>query len=569
MRAKQAPAPGLYALIFTVLWGMHAPLLRLPYFWDEAGYYVPAARDLWLRGDPVPISTLSNAHPPLVMAWLAFWWKFSAYTPAVTRTAMLLVAAFALLGVFRLARQVSNLSVAVAATLLTALYPPFFAQSSLVHLDMTAAAFTLWGLASYLRRHHWRAMLWFALAGLAKETALIAPAALILWQTLAAGRWWLASHGRARQVGRLPLPNVDDAKEAAEPGTRKAEPGTGILFRPTANDRRPTTALVVLALSSLPLLFWYAYHYARTGVIFGNPEYLRYNLGATLKPWRIFFALGQRCWQLFGYLNMFVLTGAAALALRFAPLPEPEPEMEMETAEANDPSLLGRQPMAGFVRRNFAVIILAYLVALSVVGGAVLARYLLPVYPLVILLAVETLWRRVAWWKAGVAMVAVAFVVGLFASPMYRIAPEDSLAYVDFVRLHKRAATELSAKPGVRVLTAWPASDELRKPYLGYLSHPVTVIPVENFTPENLRDAAQRWRGAFDYALVFSTKYDPPGEFRSQWWEGVQTKYFDYHRDAPPQEAARILGGRIVYYERRGGEWLAIIAPGIAPGINP
>jgi len=68
---------------------------------------------------------------------------------------------------------------------------------------------------------------------------------------------------------------------------------------------------------------------------------------------------------------------------------------------------------------------------------------------------------------------------------------------------------------------------------------------------------------------VFSTKYDPPGEFRSQWWEGVQTKYFDYHRDAPPQEAARILGGRIVYYERRGGEWLAIIAPGIAPGINP
>ena len=27
----------------------HAPLLQLPYFWDEAGYYVPAARDLLFR----------------------------------------------------------------------------------------------------------------------------------------------------------------------------------------------------------------------------------------------------------------------------------------------------------------------------------------------------------------------------------------------------------------------------------------------------------------------------------------------------------------------------------------
>ncbi len=37
---------------------LHAPLLRLPYFWDEAGYYVPAARDLYLSG-----RTHSAIHP--------------------------------------------------------------------------------------------------------------------------------------------------------------------------------------------------------------------------------------------------------------------------------------------------------------------------------------------------------------------------------------------------------------------------------------------------------------------------------------------------------------------------
>ncbi|MFZ0705105.1 MAG: glycosyltransferase family 39 protein, partial [Candidatus Korobacteraceae bacterium] len=139
-----------FALIFTALFLTHAPLLRLPYFWDEAGYFIPAARDLLLTGSLIPHSTLSNAHPPLLMLWLAFWWKFSAYTPAVTRFAMLLIASFALLGLWRLARRVANTQVALATVICTALYPVFFAQSSLAHLDMMAAALTLWGLALYV-----------------------------------------------------------------------------------------------------------------------------------------------------------------------------------------------------------------------------------------------------------------------------------------------------------------------------------------------------------------------------------------------------------------------------------
>src|SRR5271170_5282208 len=65
----------LFALFFAGLMLLHAPLLRLPYFWDEAGYYVPGARDLFLTGTFIPQSTLSNAHPPLVMAWLALAWR--------------------------------------------------------------------------------------------------------------------------------------------------------------------------------------------------------------------------------------------------------------------------------------------------------------------------------------------------------------------------------------------------------------------------------------------------------------------------------------------------------------
>src|SRR5208337_42542 len=155
LKTKSQPASSasvqeflLFALFFAGLMLLHAPLLRLPYFWDEAGYYLPAARDLFLTGTLIPQSTLSNAHPPLVMAWLALAWRLFGYSTLVTRTAMLAVAAFSLRGLFRLALRAANLNIALAVTALTAVYPVFFTQSAMALVDLPAAGFTFWALAS-------------------------------------------------------------------------------------------------------------------------------------------------------------------------------------------------------------------------------------------------------------------------------------------------------------------------------------------------------------------------------------------------------------------------------------
>jgi hypothetical protein len=252
-----------FSLIFTVLFVFHAPLLRLPYFWDEAGYYVPAARDLLLTGSLIPHTTLSNAHPPLVMLWLAFWWKYSGFTPAVTRTAMLLVSAFALLGLWRLARQVTNDQVAVATVISTALYPVFFTQCSMAHLDMMACALVLWGLAMYVERRPVATVVFLALAPLAKETALFTPLVLLGWELVCPlpGRW----------------------REA------------GLCFQ-----KRSWLRTMSLLLCGAPLLGWLTYHHYKTGYFLGNPEYLRYNLGATLTPLRFALAMLVRLWHLLG-----------------------------------------------------------------------------------------------------------------------------------------------------------------------------------------------------------------------------------------------------------------------------
>src|ERR1700752_3975814 len=183
MRSSLHPAL-VFAVTFVVVFLLHAPLLQLPYFWDEAGYYVPAARDIFLNGSLIPHTTVSNAHPPLVLAWVALWWKCAGYAPLVARSAMLLVAACSLLGIYRLAERVANSQVAIASTLCTAVYPVFFAQSSLVQVDLAAAGFTFWGLCAFLERRLVATAIWFSLAALTKETAILAPAALAAWELL-------------------------------------------------------------------------------------------------------------------------------------------------------------------------------------------------------------------------------------------------------------------------------------------------------------------------------------------------------------------------------------------------
>jgi hypothetical protein len=172
----------IYPVVFAALYLSHFMLLRLPYYWDEAGYYIPAAWDFFRTGSLIPITTLTNAHPPLPSIYLALWWKLSGFYPEVTRETVLMVAALGLLAVWRLSMRLVGVgSVAFWTVALTGLYPIWFAQSTLAHADIFAAACTLWGLVYALPdedRKPWAAALWFAAAALCKETAIVIPLTL-------------------------------------------------------------------------------------------------------------------------------------------------------------------------------------------------------------------------------------------------------------------------------------------------------------------------------------------------------------------------------------------------------
>src|SRR5260370_39953900 len=101
---------------------------------------------------------------------------------------MLALSTFSLLGLFRLSRAAANVPVAWATIALVALYPVYFTQSAMAQVDLPAAGFTFWALAAYVSSYKdnrpWKLALWFSLAAVAKETAILAPLARVAWEPL-------------------------------------------------------------------------------------------------------------------------------------------------------------------------------------------------------------------------------------------------------------------------------------------------------------------------------------------------------------------------------------------------
>jgi 4-amino-4-deoxy-L-arabinose transferase-like glycosyltransferase len=502
----------LYPLFFVAVYLAHFRLLRLPYFWDEAGYYIPAAWDFFRTGTLIPQSTVTNAHPPLPSILLAGWWHLSGYVVSGTRTLVCMVAAAGLLGVYKLARGLAGSAVAAVTVLLTAIYPVWFAQSTLAHADIFTAAFTLWGLAFYLDRGEaelgygrplWAALM-FSLAALSKETAIVTPVALALWEAI------LLVRGRRERLLR----------------------------------RMHAGWVVALLAPVIPLAGWYAYHFHKTGFVFGNPEFLRYNATANLDAYRIALCLWHRLLHLFAHMNMFVPV-VCAIAAVLIPVTSPDA-----------PAGIARPQL-----KAIGVVVAANWIAFSVLGGALLTRYLLPVYPLILLVCVATWHRHLRQWTLLAGLSAVAFLAGIWINPPYAFAPEDNLTYRDFVVLHQHAVRFIDLTyPQATVLTAWPATSELSRPELGYTNHPLKTTALQNFSLEQIEKAGAD-PGSFDVALVFSTKWAPPASQvdLGRKNESADTKYFDFHRDLSPGEIAALLHGDVVWQAHRKGEWAAVI----------
>jgi len=259
------------ALFAFIVFAAHAPLLRLPYYWDELGQFIPAALDLYhsgFRGGAwIPHSTVPNVHPPGVMAYLAAFWTVAGYSPLHTRVAMLLVASVALLVAFLLAielcRNVRG-APALMAVFLLCVSPLFFAQAMLAQLDLPALLFACLALLLFLQDKTRLAAAACTALVLVKETGVLVPLVFGVW----------------------------------------------LLFEKRRRDA------VWFLLPAAALCGWLLALARGTGHVFGNTEFTEYNLYYPLHPVRLAFALGRRLYYLFFQDFHWIGTIAMVLAWR-------------------------------------------------------------------------------------------------------------------------------------------------------------------------------------------------------------------------------------------------------------
>jgi hypothetical protein len=201
----------------------------------------------------------------------------------------------------------------------------------------------------------------------------------------------------------------------------------------------------------------------------------------------------------------------------------------------------------------------AYLVMLSMVGGAVLPRYLLPIFPPLVLIAVILIWRlpRPAA-RSIMVFTAGCFVWAWFLNPPYPFPFEDNLAYADFIRLHEQGAQFLEAQPGNRrILTAWPASDELARPILGYVRQPLNVVALGGFGRHEFHSLSPE---SFDCLYLYSRRWEPSNNWLRSfpWLQRLQQRYFEYQPQIPEQELVERYHLRLLASFERQRQWVRI-----------
>ncbi|HEV3276024.1 MAG TPA: glycosyltransferase family 39 protein [Terriglobia bacterium] len=507
--------------VWLGLLALHAPFLRLPYHWDEAGYYVPAALDFFRHGLLIPASTEPIGHTPLVSVYLALAWRIFGFSPLVTRAAMNLFAAATVIATLGLARRLFGKraearEASIAAAVLLAVAPLFFAQSEMAHLDLAVAFFTLLAVRALLdeRWMFFAAAAW--LATLTKETAIVLVP--VAWAYL-----WIESR------------------------------------RPGGKVR--ASAWIALASPCLPLAAWALYYHHHTGFWTGNAGYLTYNLYSTLNPVRMQLSFLRRFYEVFISGFNWLL---AALAFAGWWWTRKHPQTAQMTRTQEDARTQEDDRSRQFILLT-SLLVAAYLAMLSAVGGAILPRYTLPIYPPLMVLAIGWIWRLPrALARAGCLVATACLVLAWFNNPPYPFPYEDNLAFADFIRLHQQAAKYLedydARVPGLRVLTAWPATNELESPDLGYVTRPLRVIQVEGFGAADLQSVSP---GSFDALYLYSRKWEPPGNWleRFPWLENLQSRYFDYAPQVPERELVARLHLKLAARWDRRGQWVAIYRP--------
>jgi hypothetical protein len=305
-----------------------------------------------------------------------------------------------------------------------------------------------------------------------------------------------------------------------------------VLYRDPARSKYAAWYLAPFA----ALAIWFFALWHSTGYIFGDPGFEHYNIAYSLNPVRASVALLRRFFYLF--IDDFRWVGSLAI-------------------------LVAWKQSSVFSTRAWKIIwgfIAAHILLVSLLGGAVLERYLLPVLPLVYI-AMGTAFQlvRPRWRYVGAVALASGLLAGLFLNPPFPFPYENNLALVDFVRLHRAAAQFLEKSyPGKNVYTAWPLTQSLRNPAFGYVDRALSTAETSDLHFSTLNALNPR---SVDLLVLYSRTWEPSwGVLQWPVLRHFLSRYYEYEREMTSAEVRQHFGLVPIQRWTRRGQWIEIFS---------
>jgi 4-amino-4-deoxy-L-arabinose transferase-like glycosyltransferase len=298
--------------------------------------------------------------------------------------------------------------------------------------------------------------------------------------------------------------------------------------------RRPSAAYY--AAPFVVLAAWFLALWSATGHLFGDAGFTQYNIAYSLNPVRAAFSLLRRIYYLF--FADFRWVGSVALVLAWK----------------------RTRIYSGRAWTIVCCFVAAHVLLVSLLGGAELERYLLPVLPLVYI-AMAAAWMTVSplWRNIGIAATAAGLVAGLFVNPPYPFPFENNLAMVDFVQVHRSAARFLETTYADQAIyTAWPLTQALRDPAFGYVSRKLAPVEASDLHLSTLTALDPR---KVTVLVLYSRVWEP------RWgvleWPLVQrflTRFYQYEPQMDSAQVHRQFGLVPVRRWEQRGQWVEIYA---------
>lgn len=286
----------------------------------------------------------------------------------------------------------------------------------------------------------------------------------------------------------------------------------------------------------IALAVWFFALWRTTGHLFGDPGYTQYNIWYSLNPVRAALTLLRRFYYLFIAEFRWIGTLAIVFTWRRAGL---------------------------YQSRAWKIawlVVAAQVLLVSLLGGAGLERYLLPVLPIVYIAMAAAFAQLTPSRRAiGISALAAGLIAGSFLNPPFPMPYENNLAMVDFIELHRDAAQFLQRSySAATVYTAWPLTQALRDPVFGYVDRKLAAHETSDLNVSTLN--AIRPAGV-NVLVLYSRTWAPSwGVLQWSFIRDFLHRYYEYERPMNAAEVREHFGLVPIRRWTQRGQWIEVFA---------